>query len=142
MQKEFTFYKNYREEEKLREAFFQFTPKALYGADFRLWYQLGFWENSYIPYSFFKNEIMVSNASVCEMRIILNGQEFDAVQLATVELYRNISVRVFLANSSKVSICFNLKLAVFLIFYIFFYLYVRIISNDRVSLSWNLQFQF
>ncbi|EMJ93609.1 GNAT family N-acetyltransferase [Leptospira kirschneri] len=84
MQKEFTFYKNYREEEKLREAFFQFTPKALYGADFRLWYQLGFWENSYIPYSFFKNEIMVSNASVCEMKIILNGQEFDAVQLATV----------------------------------------------------------
>lgn len=84
MQKEFTFYKNYREKEKLREAFFQFTPKALYGADFRLWYQLGFWENSYIPYSFFKDEIIVSNASVCEMKIILNGQEFDAVQLATV----------------------------------------------------------
>ncbi|EMO52109.1 GNAT family N-acetyltransferase [Leptospira noguchii] len=84
MQKEFIFYKNYREKDKLREAFFQFTPKALYGADFRIWHRLGFWENSYIPYSFFKNGIMVSNASVCEMKIVLNGKEHNAIQLATV----------------------------------------------------------
>ncbi|EKR65855.1 acetyltransferase (GNAT) domain protein [Leptospira weilii str. 2006001853] len=84
MQKEFNFHKNYVGEEKYREAFFQFTPKVLYGADFRLWHRLGFWESSYVPYSFFKNGIMVSNASVCEMRIIFNGEEYDAVQLATV----------------------------------------------------------
>ncbi|EMF79523.1 hypothetical protein LEP1GSC188_0673 [Leptospira weilii serovar Topaz str. LT2116] len=64
------FHKNYVGEEKYREEFFQFTPKVLYGADFRLWHRLGFWESSYVPYSFFKNGIMVSNASVCEMQII------------------------------------------------------------------------
>lgn len=125
MQKEFTFYKNYREKEKLREAFFQFTPKALYGTDFRLWYQLGFWENSYIPYSFFKDEIIVSNASVCEMKIILNGQEFDAVQLATVGtlpeyqhqgLSRKLIERILEDYESKTSFFFYLETKTYWIF--------------------------
>ncbi|XDD49366.1 GNAT family N-acetyltransferase [Leptospira sp. WS92.C1] len=84
MQKEFTFHKNFRNQPRLRENFFQFTPKALYGADFRLWYELGFWRDFYIPYSLFDKNEMISNVSVCEMRILLNGEKFNAVQLATV----------------------------------------------------------
>lgn len=67
---------------------------------------------------FLKYEIIVSNASVCEMKIILNGQEFDAVQLATVGtlpeyqhqgLSRKLIERILEDYKSKTSFFFYLE---------------------------------
>ncbi|PJZ71140.1 hypothetical protein CH373_01070 [Leptospira perolatii] len=49
----FTPKKAYQEEAVLREAFFNFTPEALYGASFREWFLRGGWTSKYISYSLF-----------------------------------------------------------------------------------------
>ncbi|RHX94418.1 GNAT family N-acetyltransferase [Leptospira yasudae] len=115
MRRDFTFHKNFRDDPVLREAFFRFTPPALYGADFRLWYDFGFWEDSYIPYCLMDGKNTVANASVCEMKLLYDGKEYDAVQLATVGTlseYRNQGLsrilleRIFEDYRSKTSFFF------------------------------------
>ncbi|MCI5188833.1 MAG: GNAT family N-acetyltransferase [Candidatus Electrothrix sp. AS4_5] len=79
-----TIHSNYRNINQLREAFFDFIPKVYEGLSFREWYELGFWGDCYIPFSvFYKNEI-ISNVSVYEVEVIINGKIKKAVQLATI----------------------------------------------------------
>jgi hypothetical protein len=45
-----------RNNNKLREAFFTFTPQALYGIDFRSWYEHGCWGDNYHTFSYMDSE--------------------------------------------------------------------------------------
>ena len=83
---------NYRDTQWVREAFFEFTPKALYGADFRPWYDMGGWTNQYIPYSFVDQTTMLANVSISTMELLINGKKKRGIQFATVGTlpeYRN-----------------------------------------------------
>jgi GNAT superfamily N-acetyltransferase len=85
-------HQNYRNIEWLREAFFEFTPKALYGADFRPWYTMGGWNDRYIPYSFVDQTTMLANVSISTMELLINGKKKRGIQFATVGTlpeYRN-----------------------------------------------------
>ena len=77
-------YKEYKHDQKLRNLFFEFTPKALYGADFKLWYLKGGWNDNYHTYSLVNDQEMVANVSFSTMDLILDGQPIRGIQLATV----------------------------------------------------------
>ncbi|MDN5212868.1 GNAT family N-acetyltransferase [Fulvivirgaceae bacterium BMA12] len=86
------FYKDYKNDQKLRDQFFEFTPKALYGADFKQWYLKGAWSNYYKPYSFGDGRQLVANVSFSTMELYLEGNPVKGIQLATVGTlpeYRN-----------------------------------------------------
>lgn len=48
-QKEYIFKKGIRDDHKIRKSF-NHLAKQSFGFDFEAWYQLGFWNDKYIPY--------------------------------------------------------------------------------------------
>ena len=75
---------NYRDEDKLRNSFFDFTKKVFPSLDFTEWYNKGFWADAYIPFSIVENDEVVSNVSISKMKIFLNGKSKNAIQIGTV----------------------------------------------------------
>ncbi|GAF11364.1 acetyltransferase, GNAT family [Bacillus sp. JCM 19046] len=74
---------NYRKNEKLRESFNELAI-ATFGMNFKAWYERGFWDERYIPYSFLYDGEVVANASVFKMTLVLNGKTYNAIQVGTV----------------------------------------------------------
>ncbi len=75
---------NYREQSIYRNLFFDFTPKALYGADFKQWYLKEKWDSNYKAVSLLKGGQIIANVSYSTMKIWLAGELTSAIQLATV----------------------------------------------------------
>ncbi|WP_367898048.1 GNAT family N-acetyltransferase [Leptospira sp. WS58.C1] len=76
---------SYRDRSDLREKYFEFTPQALYGADFRPWFEKGGWSEKYHPNSLIDPEgKILSNVSVMEMDVLLLGDRRSAIQLGAV----------------------------------------------------------
>lgn len=75
----------------MNESFNTLAMKT-FNIDFRGWYNKGYWDDSYVPYSFVDGDKVIANASVAKMSVILNGKRFNAIQIGTVmtdEMYRN-----------------------------------------------------
>ena len=51
---------------------------------FRKWFELNAWDDSYESNSIIRNGKMLSNVSVCRMKLLLDGRHFDAIQLGSV----------------------------------------------------------
>ena len=82
---------NYRNNESLKESFNSLAMKT-FKLDFRGWYDKGYWNDKYIPYSFVDKGKVIANASVSKMSVIINGETYKAIQVGTVmtdENYRN-----------------------------------------------------
>ncbi|MGE7997621.1 GNAT family N-acetyltransferase [Lysinibacillus sp. NPDC093190] len=82
---------NYRNIESLKESFNALAMKT-FELDFRGWYNRGYWNDKYIPYSFVDEGKVISNASVNKMSIIIDGKMYKGIQIGTVmtdEKYRN-----------------------------------------------------
>lgn len=75
---------DYKENTSLRNLFFDFTHKALYGADFGKWFLKGMWDDNYHPVSMLKDNEIIATISYSSMDIWLNGKPIKGVQLATV----------------------------------------------------------
>lgn len=83
--------KNYRENHTLRHSFNRLATE-IFGLNFESWYQNGFWNDKYIPYSMVENDEVIANVSVNIIDILHNGQIRSFIQLGTVmtaEAYRN-----------------------------------------------------
>ncbi|MFW6029521.1 MAG: GNAT family N-acetyltransferase [Halanaerobiales bacterium] len=76
-------YNDYKDIDWLREGFFDFTKK-IFGLSFKEWYEYGFWGANYRCYSLVDNKQIISNVSLSELDLIINGNEKKGVQLATV----------------------------------------------------------
>ena len=81
--KRYTFTINFKEDEKLRSSFNALT-KRTYGFDFEQWYQDGYWQEKYIPYSLVDGDEIVANISVNLMDFIVDGKEKRYIQIGTV----------------------------------------------------------
>jgi len=82
---------DYRNNESLKESFNALAMKT-FELDFRGWYNRGYWNDKYIPYSFVDEGKVISNASVNKMSIIIDGKMYKGIQIGTVmtdENYRN-----------------------------------------------------
>lgn len=89
--KKYELVSDYRNNESLRESFNALAMKT-FELDFRGWYNKGYWNDKYIPYSFVEEGKVISNASINKMSIIINGKMHKGIQIGTVmtdENYRN-----------------------------------------------------
>lgn len=82
---------DYRNNESLKEKFNTLAMKT-FELDFRGWYNKGYWDDKYIPYSFVDEGKVIANASINKMSIVINGKMCEGIQIGTVmtdENYRN-----------------------------------------------------
>ncbi len=111
---------NYRNDDRLREQFHLFIGVVFPGADFRRWHEMGFWNDSYVPYSIVESGKIVSNVSAALMDIFVNGKMMKAVQIGAVgtlpehrgrglsrqlmdyvlDVYKNIGIIFLFANET------------------------------------------
>jgi len=84
--------KSYRSQTHLRNNFNALAEKTFDGLNFETWYQNGYWNDHYNPYSIVINEKVAANVSVNLIDFIWNGQRKHFIQLGTVmteESFRN-----------------------------------------------------
>ncbi len=77
------FISDYKNDPRYRLSFNELAGKT-FGIDFERWYQLGFWSDGYVCYSFADTNRVLANVSVCRMDIIRQGKRMSAVQIGTV----------------------------------------------------------
>ena len=77
-------YENYRDDNDLRNAFFNFVPKVFSGADFKTWYLKGYWADHYIPHSIIREDKIIANVSISKMKILISGKKVRGIQFGTV----------------------------------------------------------
>lgn len=75
--------KNYRNNEALRASFNRLAEKT-FGLNFENWYQNGFWQDNYNPYSVVIDGEVVSNVSVNACNMSYKGKIVKLIQLGTV----------------------------------------------------------
>ncbi|WP_029319010.1 GNAT family N-acetyltransferase [Butyrivibrio sp. AE3004] len=75
--------KNYRNNEALRASFNRLAEKT-FGLNFENWYQNGFWQDNYIPYSVTIDGEVVSNVSVNACNMNYKGKIVKLIQLGTI----------------------------------------------------------
>jgi len=99
-----TFYSHYKDTPSLRHAFNDLSQE-IFGLDFEPFYTSGWWDDSFVCYTFFDRGKAVSNVSVAKMRFLIRGRELDALQLGTVMThpdYRERGLaRELMANITK-----------------------------------------
>jgi hypothetical protein len=61
---------------ELTSLIFNFNPEK--------WYQAGYWNDQYVPFSFVDSGKVVANVSINKMNLILNGKRLQAIQIGTV----------------------------------------------------------
>lgn len=95
---EYTYLISYQNEDKYRFAFNELVKKT-YRFSFEEWYQAGYWNEKYIPYTLFDGEKAISNVSVNIMDFNVSGKHQRYIQLGTVITdndYRNKHLNKFL----------------------------------------------
>ncbi|WP_342042228.1 GNAT family N-acetyltransferase [Bacillus sp. OTU2372] len=81
--KELKYFKDYKHDEGLRKSFNELAAKV-FGINFESWYQVGFWNNRYIPFSYIDDSKVVANVSVNDLNLVINGEKKNALQIGTV----------------------------------------------------------
>ncbi len=95
---EYKFLIGYQKENPYRAAFNQLVKKV-FGFSFEAWYQAGYWNEKYIPYTLFHGEKAVANASVNIMDFSVFKEQRRYIQIGTIltdEDYRNQGLSRFL----------------------------------------------
>ncbi len=76
---------NYHSDPARKQAYLEFTPRALYGASFAEWDARGCWNDNYQAYSLFEDSgRIISNVSVSIMDLFIDGAEKRGVQFSAV----------------------------------------------------------
>ncbi|KGR77375.1 GNAT family N-acetyltransferase [Ureibacillus manganicus] len=96
----FKFYKDYKHNEELRTSFNSLAT-IVFGINFEEWYQKGYWNQRYIPYSFVDEGKVIANVSVNLLDFVIEGETKRAIQIGTVMThpdYRNRGLSAKLMN--------------------------------------------
>jgi GNAT superfamily N-acetyltransferase len=84
-----------------RMSYFQLAKK-IYKLKFDKWYESGYWDNRFIPYTIMHEDIAVSSVAVCINDISWQGQRKRYVQISTVMTlpeYRNKGLNRYLMET-------------------------------------------
>ncbi|MGB8455713.1 MAG: hypothetical protein WCD89_25775 [Anaerocolumna sp.] len=71
-EKQYILITGYKDDAYYRNSLNRLTEK-IYGFDFEQWYQNGYWQNKYIPYSLLYENEIVANVSVNTMEFLMHG---------------------------------------------------------------------
>jgi GNAT superfamily N-acetyltransferase len=77
------FISDYKDNPTYRLSFNELAGMT-FGIDFEKWYQLGFWNDRYICYSFADDNRVVSNVLASRLDLIWRGRRISALQIGTV----------------------------------------------------------
>ncbi|MGE7274078.1 GNAT family N-acetyltransferase [Brevibacillus panacihumi] len=113
--------KDYKHNDALRKSFSDLASQ-IFGIHFEEWYQKGFWDERYIPYSLVQGDQVIANVSVNLLSFLINGEKKKAIQIGTVMTHPDFRKR---GLSAKLM---NLVLAEYENQYDFMYLF----ANDTV----------
>ncbi|WP_088034050.1 GNAT family N-acetyltransferase [Evansella clarkii] len=97
---ELRFLSDYKETDSYRRSFSDLAMKV-FGINFEEWYEKGFWDDSYVCYSFFDRGEIAANVSASKLDIVMEGQKISAVQIGTVMTapeFRNKGLAATLLN--------------------------------------------
>lgn len=96
--KKYYFISDYKDNEMFRESFNLLTEQV-YEFNFKDWYEAGYWQERYIPYSLADGGKIVANVSVNVIDFIVLGEKKTYVQIGTVMTdteYRGFGLSRFL----------------------------------------------
>ena len=79
-----TFHSNYKHNKMLRDSFNNLAEATFGGLNFEHWYECGYWDERYVPYSYADNGQIVANVSVSFLDFIVEGEMKKAIQIGTV----------------------------------------------------------
>ncbi len=74
---------DYKNNNNYRYSFNELA-KNTFGINFEKWYNLGFWNDNYICYSYFANNSIISNVSASLIDLVINNQNYKAILIGTV----------------------------------------------------------
>lgn len=80
---EYSFLTGYQKDQKLRDSFNKLASDT-FGISFESWYQAGYWNEYYIPYTLFNSGVAVASASVNVMDFNVFGKQQRYIQIGTV----------------------------------------------------------
>lgn len=96
--------RNYRHDKALRDSF-NALAEATFGLNFENWYQMGYWGDSYNPYSILLDGKIVANVSLNRTDMLIGGEKKRMYQIGTVMTdpeYRNRGlIREIMAEIEK-----------------------------------------
>ncbi len=79
----YKFIKDYKNIDIYRNSFNNLAIKT-FGIDFEPWYNEGYWNDDYVCYSYLDDDTVIANVSVNKMKLIINGNIHNAIQIGTV----------------------------------------------------------
>ena len=100
--KEYTFLIGYQDDVKYRSAFNDLAVRV-FNLSFEDWYQAGYWNEKYIPYTLFDEDKAVANLSVNIMNFCTFEKKQRYIQIGTVmtdENYRHKGLSRFLMEKA------------------------------------------
>jgi len=80
---DYKFIKDYKNNTELRQSFNTLATET-FGINFEKWYQGGYWNDHYICYSYVLDNAVVSNVSLSTMRLLMDGEIKNVIQIGTV----------------------------------------------------------
>lgn len=92
---------DYKNDPVLRNRFFDIVGTIFPSANFREWYEKGFWADEYVLYSLVDNEKIISNVSLSKMKLMIDEEEVNGIQIGTVGTipeYRNKGLSRYLMD--------------------------------------------
>ncbi len=74
---------NYWHDSESKNAFMEYI-KQIFGLDFRLWHDAGFWDDCYQPFSYFEDGKIVSSVCLYSLNMMVNGRVQQVSQISGV----------------------------------------------------------
>lgn len=75
---------NYKDNDNLRNNFFDFIRNIFGNLDFREWFERGFWNDQFIPYSIVIDGKIIANVSISKLRLLIDDKEKSGIQIGSV----------------------------------------------------------
>lgn len=99
---------DYKNNDKYRLSFNKLATST-FGIDFEPWFQKGFWNENYIPYSYVDGDKVIANISINKLDIIWKGQKKKAIQIGTVMTHPDYRKRGLASSLMKIVLDENEK---------------------------------
>ncbi|HCM88588.1 MULTISPECIES: GNAT family N-acetyltransferase [Vagococcus] len=76
-----------KNDEILRNSFNDLA-ETTFGINFEAWYELGYWQGNYIPYSFVIDNKVIANVSVTKSELVIDQEKYQVIQIGTVMTHK------------------------------------------------------
>lgn len=76
-----------KKDEGLRKSF-NCLAEMTFDINFETWYELGYWQDNYIPYSYVIDNKVIANVSVTKSELVIDQEKYRMLQIGTVMTHK------------------------------------------------------